>query len=954
MASHKSNKFDPFSSLIIFFLILLLSLFVYLQKMEKDVKNYSLYQSKLQNMISYNLTMEKVFLRKFRYINYDTVVKITKNFESDIAFLKDSNLRNEFGEKSYKRLLDIEDMYRKKLDILEHFQSPNARATNAIHYLFDLRKTIGKEFIHDIDKQYQLYDQTFFHIGKILMWIPVRETVLTSEIDQLKKFSSDNKYFNYFYQQTKQFLEDAKLINAKLDLNKNLDITKVIRSLSSDMTKQYEANLHKQKIITISFFALAFIVLVILFFLHRRIIRTTHELSAFRYAIENSDNIIVMTDADKNIEYANDAFELHTGYTKEEVMGQNPRFLKSNLHSDEFYREMNETLDIGKKWDGELINRKKDGSLLYEKSSIVPISIDGEIVQYLAIKLDITDYIEQQQKLQQSAVAFETIGDGILITDKDKNILSVNPAFVNMFGYTEEELLEKKATTIDFLERSTLFYRKIWSMLMLKGRWSGKMHTRVKNSEYITIWLTITIVKDQDGDILNFIAIFTNLEEIIEMEEKANFLAYHDDLTKLPNRVSIERELVDILDLARLSHRDVAVLFIDLDRFKVINDTLGHHIGDEMLITVAQRIQGIIGKNKMLARFGGDEFVVVMSHIKDRESIERLASGILNLIREPISVEDYHLNTTASIGISIYPEDGATINAVIKNADSAMYHAKDSGKDNYKFYTQKLSFEMQTRLDLEQKLLYALERGEFRIVYQPQYNLSTKSIEGVEALLRWNNSELGEVSPDIFIPVAEETGVIVKIGCYVFEEAIKSYQHWITQDIELDWIAINLSSIQFRQENLYDNFISIVEKYEISPSRLELEITERCMMDHTEENLDFIDKFREMGASIAIDDFGTGYSSMSYLQSLPIDKIKIDKSFVDNISDTTRDQEVSVAIIKLSHSLGYKVIAEGIENQEQEDFLREHGCDYGQGFYFSRPLGSEELIDFIKKSKATI
>jgi len=951
MSIYKSKKVDSFLLLIIFFLILLLLLFVYLQKIEKDVKNYSIYQSKLQNMISYNLTIEKVFLRKYRYIDYDHVMKITKGFEEDIAFLKNSNFRNEFGEDAYDKLLGIEEIYNKKLQILEHFQSPNARATNAIHYLFDLRKTIGREVTHDTNERHQLYDQIFFQFGKILMWMPSTNNILNDEISQLEKYSTANIYFKYFYQQTKQFLHDVRLINQKLELNRNLDILSAIKSLSICITDKYESNLHKQKTITMSFFLLAFIVLIILFFIYRRIQRTTRELSAFRYAIENSDNIIVMTDADRNIEYANDAFELHTGYTKEEVMGVNPRFLKSDLHSDEFYKTMNEILDRGERWDGELINKRKDGSLLYEKSSIMPIVIDGEIVQYLAIKLDITDYIEQQQKLQQSAVAFETIGDGILITDREKNILSVNPAFVNMFGYSEDELIGKKPTIIDFLERGALFYRKMWSALITKGRWSGKAHSRAKEGEYITIWLTITVVKDKDGSIQNFIAIFTNLEEIIEMEERANFLAYHDDLTKLPNRVSIERELVDMLALAKLSSREVAVLFIDLDRFKVINDTLGHHIGDEMLITIADRIKQIITKNDMLARFGGDEFVVVMSSIKNRNDIDKLASKILAVIREPISVEDYYLNTTASIGISIYPDDGLTINMVIKNSDSAMYHAKDSGKDNYKFYTQKLSFEMQTRLDLEQKLLYARERGEFYIVYQPQYDLSTREILGVEALIRWNNTQLGEVSPDIFIPVAEETGVIVKIGYYVFEEAIKSYKYWTTQGIELDWIAINLSTIQFRQKNLYDNLINVIEKYDISPSKLELEITERCMMDHSSENLDFIDRFREMGASIAIDDFGTGYSSMSYLQSLPIDKIKIDKSFVDNIDDTTKDKEVSTAIIKLSHSLGYKVIAEGIENSEQEKFLRENGCDYGQGFYFSRPLSSEKLISFIKNSR---
>jgi len=935
-------------ALLIFFLLLLMSLFIYLQKIDRDIKNYSAYQEKLQNMISYNSIMDKIFLRTYRYIDYDHIVKSTKLFERDISFLKNSDFKKEFGNELYQKMLEIEKIYKRKLDILEHFQSPNARATNAIHYLFDLRKTISRESKHNLfNDQHQLYDQIFFQFGRILMGLPIKKDLLNEEVLKLKQHSKKSRYFNYFYQQTKQFLSDVKLINEKKKLYNKLYLEDIIRTLSTSMTNQYESKLNQQKMITLSFFILAFVILIILYFNYRQVLQKTRELLAFRYAIENSDNIIVITDSDRNIEYANDAFELYTGYTKEEVMGENPRFLKSNLHNDNFYTEMNKILDSGKKWNGELINRRKDGSLLYEKASIMPIIIDDEIVQYIAIKLDITDYIKQQQKLQQSAVAFETIGDGILITDRYKNILSANPAFINMFGYPQEELIGKKPTIIDFLETGTLFYRKMWSILMIKGRWSGKMHSMVKEGKYITIWLTITVVKDKNNRIENFVAIFTNLEEIIEMEERVDFLAYHDDLTKLPNRVSIERDLVEILELAQLSKSSIAILFIDLDRFKVINDTLGHHIGDAMLVIIADRIKNIIGKNDTLARFGGDEFIVVMSNLKHREDASRLASKILILIKEPISVEDYRLNTTASIGISIYPEDGKDISSIIKHSDSAMYFVKDNGKDNYKFYTHKLSLEMQIRLDLEQKLLYALERNEFSVVFQPQYDLKSREIVGVEALMRWTNPELGEVSPDKFIPVAEETGVIVKIGYFVFEEALKSYQYWKTLGIELEWIAINLSTIQFRQKNLYDNFINIMKKTNISASNLELEITERCMMDHTAENLDFIDKFREMGATIAVDDFGTGYSSMSYLQSLPLDKIKIDKSFIDSIYSSHSDKNVSKAIIELSHSLGYEVIAEGIENQKQENFLRDKGCDYGQGFYYSKPLNSEDLIKFV-------
>ncbi|RLA76981.1 MAG: hypothetical protein DRG30_01460, partial [Epsilonproteobacteria bacterium] len=676
--------------------------------------------------------------------------------------------------------------------------------------------------------------------------------------------------------------------------------------------------------------------------------QTSLELKAFRFAIENSDNTIVITDANRNIQYANEAFERNSGYMKDEVIGKNPNILKSNLHSEEFYREMNEILDRGEKWQGEFVNKRKDGVLFYEKASISPIIVNGELVQYLAIKLNVTEYIKTQQRLQQSAAVYEMIADGIVIADSEKNILSANPSFIHMFGYTEEELVGNDITIINSSDQGGTLYRKIWAKLLVKDHWRGKMDNLTKNGKHITVLLAVAIVRDAKRDIQNYIATYTNLEEIIEMEEKANFLAYYDTLTKLPNRAYVERELDDIFELARAEEKRVAILFIDLDRFKVINDSLGHHIGDGMLVILAERLKKVVGVRNLLARFGGDEFVVVMSEVNDKREISLLAEKILMTVRGMITVKDYHLNTTASIGIALFPDDGNSMNVIVKYADGAMYYAKDKGKDNYQFYTRALSIDIQTRLELEQKLLYALERNELYMQYHPQYDLQSRQICGVEALVRWYNLELGTISPEKFIPIAEETGMIVKIGYFVFEKACKAYMDWKKEGIELEWVAINLSSIQFRQKDLLENFVAIIEKSGISPHNLEMEITERCMMEYTEENLYILGGFREMGCSVSIDDFGTGYSSMSYLKKLSIDKIKIDKSFVDDLPSDKNDQEVSRAIIALSHSLGYQVIAEGIEIKEQEDFLREHACDYGQGYYFGRPLDSDALIKFVK------
>ncbi len=948
LKSFWKRRADKFLLLLIFFALILSFLFLYLLKIDGDIKNYDRYHQKLERMISLEHQLEFFFLKAYRYIDYDETSRVSKELEGNIDLLKKSDLKQEFGQNIYKELEGIESIYQQKLYLLERFKTLNSRVTNSIHYLYDLRKTIDKRYVEDRKKQ-EFLDNVYFTIGQILMDLPYDQRKLNINMNMLKSYSKEHQVFAYFYQHSKQFLSDIEAIKKNLVQNEEIKLFNAIENMMLNLTEYYDSNLYEQKVIAFSFFVFAFLILIILMFNYQRVRKTTRELLAFRYAIENSDNIIVLTDKDRKIEYVNDAFELYTGYTKDEVLGENPSILKSGILSDDFYKNMNETLDRGEKWQGELINRRKDGTLLYEKSSIVPILLDGELVQYLAIKLDITDYIEQQHKLQQSAAVYETIGDGIMITDSEKKILSINPAFIQMFGYDEEELIGQDPMIITSTKQNRIFYRRMWYSLTTKDRWTGKMYNKTKSGKMLPVWLTITVVRDKVGAIANFIAIYTNLEEIIEMEEKAEYLAYHDSLTQLPNRANFERQIVDIFDLAKISKEKVAILFVDLDRFKVINDTLGHHIGDGMLVELAERIKKVLGENDLLARIGGDEFVVILNPVKEKKDAGVMAVQILSVIREPINVQDYHLNTTASIGIALYPNDGNDRNTIVKHADSAMYHAKEKGKDNYQFYTKQLSLDVQARLNLEQELLHAMEREELFLYYQPQYYLKSGKISGAEALLRWENPNLGRVSPDKFISIAEETGIIVNIGYFVFEEACKAYMHWKEQGLDIDSISVNISSVQFREDDLFEKLKEIILKIGIPPYEIEIEITESFIMEYSTTNLTILEDLRNIGCKISIDDFGTGYSSMSYMKSLALDTIKIDKSFVMDLPHATHDVEVSKAIIALSKSLGYHVIAEGIETPEQEKFLLEHHCDIGQGYYFAKPMDSRAFVAFVKE-----
>ena len=938
---------DKFTVFLLVFAFLLSSLFYYLTTISSNLQHHDDYSHKLDDMLVLDYRMENFFLKTFRYIDNDEINYVISEFEDNIIYLKNKNINREFKNYIYSDLKNIELSFRKKVNLMEYFKATNARVTHSMHYLYNLRTSIDKTYLANIEVQESL-NNFFFIVGQSLMDIPFNIEKLTIDIDIFQKYAKKNEFFKYFNMQSKLFLKDYNQIKKYIEEKDRLNLHNLIVKTIDDVDKNYIQKRNEYSNIAFIFFILAFTFLVVLLLTYYKVQKTTRELLAFRYAIENSDNIVVITDTNRKIEYVNDAFEKHTGYNKDEVLGKNPNILKSGVVSNDVYRELNKTLNAGEKWQGELINKHKDGTLMYEKVSIVPIFLDDKLIQYLAIKLDVTDYIKLQNSLQQSAIVYEMSGDAIVVTDKNKNILSVNSAFVDMFEYSKDEIINRKISTISTIDEDSLFYQKMWAQLLKQNKWSGKIINKTKSGVSIPTWLTVSVVRDEKNEILNFIAIYTNLQEIIDMEERVEHLAYHDTLTTLPNRAGFESYISDAIELSKLINHKVAVLFIDLDRFKVINDTLGHDIGDKMLIELSKRIGTIVKKKDMLARIGGDEFVVVANSANTSEEVEKLANDILTIIRDAIEVNDYYLYTTASIGIAMYPDDGEDKNELIKHADSAMYHAKDMGKDNYQFYTKQLSINVEERLNLEQELLQALDREELKVYYQPQYNIETNKVSGAEALLRWNSTNLGWISPEEFIPIAEDTGIIVSIGYFVFERACRDYVRWQKLGLDIGSISINMSSIQFREEDMLNRIKDIIKTVGISADKIEIEITENFIMEYSTSNLTILGDLRALGCSISIDDFGTGYSSMSYMKSLSLDSIKIDKSFIMDLPNSTHDAEVSKAIIALSKSLGYKVIAEGIETIEQENFLKKYKCDIGQGYYFSQPLSRDEFEAFIK------
>ncbi|GEM_PF-475541 len=941
---------DRFSLLLAFFFLVLIALFVYIARIDTEIKQYDAYHHQLDRMRLLDNNLDGFFSQTYRYIDYDETTRIEHDFESILTRLMRRDTRQEFGQDIDHQVREIATLYDRKKEALEDFKSLNAQVTHSTYFLFDLRKSMEQPTLDKDPEKKTLIDDIFFAISQILMDLPCDRAALQKNLDKLSRYVDTDKALYAFWQHGTSFLQNTEQIKAIQHRAHAIPLRAHIDTILDALLKQYNTNRHRQKIISISLFNFAFVLLALLILSYRRIQANNRELQAFRYAIENSDNAIILTSPDRKIVYVNDAFVQRSGYSREEVMGRNPNIMKSDILSSEFYRQMNQTLDRGEIWQGELINRRKDGSLLYEKVSIIPIRIDDKLVQYLAVKLDITEYKEQQIQLKQAAAVYAMTGDGIIITDKNKRILSVNPAFEEMFGYRQDELVGEDPMLIQALKEESYFYHQMWETLLTKERWAGKIHNRTKDGTILPIWLTLALVRDENGEIENFIAIYTNLQEIIAIQERAEHLAYHDSLTGLPNRAHFDLRINDILELAKNTGQQVAVLFLDLDRFKVINDTLGHAIGDGMLVTIAKRLEQLVDKNVLFARLGGDEFVITLLAKHAREAAEKIAQEILSVIAEPIQVKDYYLNTTASIGIALFPDDATEKDQIIRYADSAMYAAKENGKGTYCFYNNQLSLDVQARLTLEQELQQAIESNSFYLVFQPQYDLVTRQPTGVEALLRWQDDILKDVTLDRFITIAEETGAIVKIGYFVFEEACRAYMRWKKMGFSFQSIAVNVSSVQFSDKHFIPTLREILARTGMPPEALEIEITERFIMEYSTSNMTVLDELRTLGCLISIDDFGTGYSSMSYMKRLPLDIIKIDRSFIMDIPDSVHDMEVSKAIIALAHSLGYTVIAEGIETPEQEAFLQKHHCDMGQGFYYARPMIEADLVRFLEEA----
>ena len=681
---------------------------------------------------------------------------------------------------------------------------------------------------------------------------------------------------------------------------------------------------------------------------------TESRLRMLTTAIEQGPASVVIADLDAQLEYVNSRFTQVTGYGADEVIGKNPRILQSGLTKHSVYLDMWKKLVSGERWVGELVNKRKSGEVYYEEAYISPVKgDDGAITHYVAVKLDITERRQAEENLRIAAIVFES-QEGMLVTDANSVILRVNSAFSKITGYSAEEVIGQTPRLLSSGRHSDAFYATMWTSINSNGVWEGEVWNRRKDGEVYPEHLTVTAVKDPVGVVTNYVATLTDITVSKAASEEIKNLAFYDPLTQLPNRRLLIDRLKQALASSARSKQRGALLFLDLDHFKVLNDTLGHDVGDLLLQQVAIRLSNCVREGDTVARIGGDEFVVLLEDLSEQKmdaaaQTEVIANKILLTLNQPYLLATHDYQNSPSIGATLFSDHELELEDLLKQADIAMYDAKKAGRNTVRFFDPKMQEVINNRAEMERDLRNALDRKELQLYYQVQVDDKGTPL-GAEALIRWQHPEHGLVSPNYFIPLAEETGLILPIGLWVLDAACAQLKAWeqdsATRDLE---ISINVSTKQFNQQDFVKQVQATIQRHDINPKLLKLELTESMLIDNLYNTIVNMVALQVVGVRFELDDFGTGYSSLQYLKQLPLYQLKIDQSFVQDIESDDSDRTLIHTIINMANSLGLEVIAEGVETEQQYRFLLDNGCIHFQGYLFGKPMPIDAFEAMLRK-----
>ncbi len=682
----------------------------------------------------------------------------------------------------------------------------------------------------------------------------------------------------------------------------------------------------------------------------------------YRLLAESISDVIFSTDSALSLNYVSPSVEPVLGYTVNWMMANsfyglaaNPQQLDGlNLLLDRIRDALGERDRLNRLRD-ELPDQLFVFDCLRADGHKIPVELrlvlmwdeNGRFEGILGVGRDISQQRRAEKDLRMAATVFEHSTAAILVTDPAGYIVQVNKAFSRVSGYSAGQVLDQLPGMLTADRQQATHMQYILGQLNQRGSWEGEVWLKRKGGENFPAWVGITAVHDEEGDLVSYVCFFSDISERKASEQRIHRLAYYDALTHLPNRTLFQDRLHSALQHAERHSEWVVLMFLDLDRFKPINDSLGHAAGDRMLKDVAVRLSACVDGDDTVARMGGDEFTLLLQPRATREgALNRaihVAEQILSSLARPFVLEGREFFVTASIGIALAPQDGNELSQLMKNADTAMYHAKERGKNNFQFYQADMNASALERLELESDLRHAQEQGQFVLHYQPQFSGDGRRLTGVEALLRWNHPSRGLVPPDDFIPVLEELGLVVQVGEWVLEESCRQLKAWHEEKIRIPKISVNLSARQFGEGDLTARIATILERTGVAPACLEVELTESILMRDVSSAMQTLNELKRLGLCIAVDDFGTGYSSLNYLKQFPIDVLKIDRSFVDGLPDGEQDAQIARAIIAMAHSLNMMVIAEGVESHAQLEFLREHGCDEVQGYLLGRPMHARQF-----------
>ena len=677
--------------------------------------------------------------------------------------------------------------------------------------------------------------------------------------------------------------------------------------------------------------------------------RRRGETQLLNSVIRSSPLALVFLDPGFVVRVWSPAAERLFGWSAEEVVGRHCPFVSEGA-KPEFTRMAEDVLAGETVTDREVHYLTAHGHSIDVAISAAPLRWpDGRVSGILCLLADIRERKHAQERLLLSDKVFQSTQEGIVVTDGESNIISVNPAFTAVTGYLPEEVIGQNPKLLKSGRHNEAFYRAMWEDIQDWGQWQGEIWNRRKGGEVYPEWMNISAIRNLDGEAVYYVAVFSDISLVKQNEERLHRLAHFDTLTGLPNRVLVMDRLRQALIHARRVGGQVGLLFLDLDRFKLVNDTLGHRAGDQLLKEVARRLQQTVREQDTVGRLGGDEFTVILPDLSSPTSAANVAGKIIDTLALPVSIDGQDIVVTTSIGIAVYPLTADSPDMLIKHADIAMYQAKNEGRNNYQYYRSGHGEQSREIFELEHGLRHALERGELRMVYQPQVEVGSGRIVAVEALLRWRHPQRGEISPTEFIPVAEETGLIGPIGEWALRQACAQNKSWQDQGLPPVRVAVNLSVRQIRQPRFAERVAEILEETALAADWLEVELTESTVMQYGKETLGVLWQLKSMGIRLSVDDFGTGYSSLNYLKRLPVDTLKIDRSFVEGIDWDANDQAISDAIIALASSLKLRVVAEGVESERQLEFLKGRRCNDAQGFLFSRPVSGREVAALLRQ-----